>query len=97
MGGIVQPLATGGNKQLNPDIRTGALLVAIPVTLAQIAVDAGASSINPGVHHMNKALVDDAHRRGLKVFTWTANDAHTIAKAKALGVDGIFSDFPERL
>lgn len=84
-------------RRIDPQIRTGALLVAIPVTLAQIAVDAGASSINPGVHHLNQELVDDAHARGLKVFTWTANDQHTIAKAKKLGVDGIFSDFPERI
>jgi len=84
-------------KKLNPQIQTGALLVAIPVTLAQIAVDAGAMSLNPAVHHVNQALVDDAHKRGLKVITWTANDVHAINKAKSLGVDGVFSDYPERL
>lgn len=84
-------------RKLNPNIQTGALLVGIPVTLAQVAADAGAQSLNPAVHHMNKALVDDAKKRGLKVITWTANDPHTIAKARALGVDGAFSDYPERL
>jgi glycerophosphoryl diester phosphodiesterase len=84
-------------RAINSDIRTGALIVGIPVSLAAIAVEAGAWSINPGVHHTTKALVDDAHKRGLKVLTWTANQPEHIAKAKSLGVDGIFSDFPERL
>lgn len=84
-------------KKINPEIRTSALLAGIPVSLAAIAQEAGAWSINPNIHHISKALVDDAHRRGLKVLTWTANTEAHIAKAKALGVDGIFSDFPERI
>lgn len=84
-------------RALNPDIRTCALLVGIPVTLAEIAVEAGAWSIHPCIHHLNQALVDDAHRRGLKVFTWTVDEPHDIAKARAFGVDGIFSNYPDRL
>ncbi len=84
-------------RTLNPEIRTCALLVGIPVSLAAIATEAGAWAINPGVHHLNKALVDDAHHRGLKLITWTANAPEHIAKARALGVDGIISDYPDRL
>lgn len=84
-------------RALNPQIRTCALIAGIPVSLAQIAVDAGAWSINPNIHHMTQALVDDAHKRGLKVITWTGNHPQDIARAKALGVDGIFSDYPDRL
>ncbi len=84
-------------RAMLPEIRTGALLVGIPVSLAAIATEAGAWAINPCIHHISQALVDDAHHRGLKVLTWTANKPEHIAKAKSLGVDGIFSDFPERL
>jgi glycerophosphoryl diester phosphodiesterase len=42
-------------------------------------------------------LVDDAHKMGLKVFVWTVNDPEDIKKMKAMGVDGVFSDFPERV
>ncbi len=84
-------------KKFNPDLRTSALIAGIPVTLAAIAQEAGAWSINPNINHIHKALVDDAHRRGLKVLTWTANTPAQIAKAKSLNVDGIFSDFPERI
>ena len=84
-------------RTLNPDIRTCALLVGIPVSLSAIAVEAGAWAINPNVHHLNQALVDDAHERGLHVFAWTANEPPLIHNIKQLGVDGIISDFPDRL
>ncbi len=84
-------------KKLNPNIQTGALIEGIPVSLAHIATEAGAQALCPYVGCMHQALVDDAHRRGLKVMTWTANKPTDIERAKALGVDGIISDFPERL
>ncbi len=84
-------------KKLNSNIQTGVLFECIPVSLAALAEDAGAKAICPYVGCMNKALADDARARGLKIFTWTANKPRDIAHAKALGVDGIMSDFPERL
>lgn len=84
-------------RTLNPQIHTCALIAGIPVSLAALATDAGAWAINPNVHHINQALVDDAHRRGLKVITWTADDPRDIHRVKALGVDGIISNYPDRL
>ncbi|MBY0406903.1 MAG: hypothetical protein K2Q01_04375 [Rickettsiales bacterium] len=84
-------------RKLNDRIRTCALFAGIPVSLAAMGTEAGAWSINPCIHHMNRELVQDAHRRGLKVVTWTVNHPAHIEKARALGVDGIFSDYPDRL
>jgi glycerophosphoryl diester phosphodiesterase len=84
-------------KQLNHDIRTCALIAGIPVSLAEIAADAGAWAINPCINHINQSLVDDAHKRGLKVLTWTANTPHDINKARSLAVDGIVSNFPDTI
>lgn len=84
-------------RAINSDIRTSALIAGIPVSLAAIAEEAGAWAIAPNVHHISEALVADAHKRNLKVVTWTANDARDIARVKALGVDAIISDFPDRL
>jgi glycerophosphoryl diester phosphodiesterase len=84
-------------RTLAPSIRTCALIAGIPVSLAAIATEAHAWAINPCIQHINQGLVDDAHRRGLRVITWTANHPSDIAKAKALGVDGIISDYPERI
>ncbi len=84
-------------KKYLPILHTSALFVGIPITLAQIAVEAEAWSINPCIHHLNKELVDDAHAKGLKVLVWTVDKPAEINRAKALGVDGMFSNFPDRL
>lgn len=85
------------SRALIPEVRTCALFVGIPVTLAQIAMEAGAWSINPSIHHINQELVDDARKRGLKVMVWTADRPEEITRARTLKVDGIISNFPDRL
>jgi glycerophosphoryl diester phosphodiesterase len=84
-------------RTINPNIHTCALLVGIPVSLAALAQEAGAMAINPNIYHMNTPLVEDAHKRGLKVYVWTCNTLEEIAAAKAYGVDGIMSNFPDRI
>ncbi|MEK6746383.1 MAG: glycerophosphodiester phosphodiesterase family protein [Pseudomonadota bacterium] len=85
------------SRLLLPEVSTCAVLVGIPVTLAEIAVQAGAWALSSAVHHTNQALVDDARARGLKVMVWTADKPEEIAKARALKVDGIISNYPDRL
>jgi len=84
-------------RKTNGRILTGASLVGIPVDYAACAKRAGAWSINPCIDHLDAAFVEDAHARGLKVLTWTANQPAQIAKARAFGADGIISDYPDRL
>lgn len=42
-------------------------------------------------------LVREAHRAGLKVIPWTVNDKATMHKLIDDGVDGIITDYPDRL
>jgi glycerophosphoryl diester phosphodiesterase len=42
-------------------------------------------------------LVEDAHRLDLQVVAWTADDAEVMRAVAAAGVDGIMSNFPDRL
>jgi glycerophosphoryl diester phosphodiesterase len=84
-------------KALNAQIPTCVVIAGIPVSLSEIGTQAGAWAFNPCINHINQKLVDDAHKRGMKVFTWTVNEPYYIAKAKALGVDGIISNYPDRI
>ncbi|MDQ2583146.1 glycerophosphodiester phosphodiesterase [Saccharothrix yanglingensis] len=53
---------------------------------------------DPGyVPFTTKTLVDEAHRHGLKVIPWTVNDQATMHKLIDDGVDGIITDYPDRL
>lgn len=83
--------------ELNKNIKLGALIVGIPIGFAEFAQKINAHSVNLCVEFINQEFVDDAHRRGLKVYVWTVNDFDEIKRIKNLHVDGIFSNFPDRL
>jgi glycerophosphoryl diester phosphodiesterase len=50
-----------------------------------------------GLHVLTPRLVDAAHGRNLQVHAWTINDPDDMRRLVALGVDGIITDYPERL
>jgi glycerophosphoryl diester phosphodiesterase len=60
------------------------------------ALAMGAEAIHPGVSLVTPDLVRRAHARGLRVHAWTANRWSTLRLLLAWGVDGVFSDYPER-
>jgi glycerophosphoryl diester phosphodiesterase len=61
------------------------------------ALAMGAEAIHPGIGLATAELVTQAHAHGLRVNVWTANRRATIRKLLAWGVDGLFSDYPERV
>ncbi len=46
---------------------------------------------------LNATRIEEAHRLGLKVICWTANEDSDFERLIALGVNGITTDFPDRL
>lgn len=58
---------------------------------------AGLWAIHPEQIYVTLELVAAAHAAGLQVNAWTANEPADIAALMAAGVDGICSDFPERV
>jgi glycerophosphoryl diester phosphodiesterase len=50
-----------------------------------------------GLHVLAPRLVDAAHRRGLEVHAWTINEEEDMRRLIDLGVDGIITDYPDRL
>jgi len=84
-------------NEINPDIEIGALITGIPIDFAEFAEKVNAKYVNLCIEFINQEFVDDAHNRGMKVFVWTVNDLDDIERMKALGIDGIFSNFPDRL
>ena len=84
-------------KDLKPEVKIGALITEIPLDLAKFGEDLKAYSVNPSMEFVNKEFVEDAHKRGLKVFVFTVNEKDDIQRMKELNVDGVFSDFPDRV
>lgn len=82
---------------LHRHLRIGALIYGIPLRLAQPAADLRAYSLHPGLEFINEQLVEDARRRGLKIFVYTVNSADDLKQAQQLGVDGVFTNDPALL
>lgn len=85
------------SKQIAAELRTAALINRVPRGLAAFAEKLGAYAVNPSRRCVTPKLVADAHQRDLKVFVYTVNSPKEIARMTALGVDGVFCDFPDRI
>jgi glycerophosphoryl diester phosphodiesterase len=56
-----------------------------------------AETIHPYYHLLTKENTLKMQENGLQVFPWTINEVEDIKKIKLLNVNGIISDFPDRL
>jgi glycerophosphoryl diester phosphodiesterase len=100
--------ATREFREICPEVVTGAtqkeviVLFALsrPFLEAVYSPAAGAVQLpeyRSGLHVITPRLVDAAHKRGLQVHAWTINDEADMQRLIDLGVDGIITDYPDRL
>jgi glycerophosphoryl diester phosphodiesterase len=50
-----------------------------------------------GVRLLTGSFVESAHARALQVHAWTVNETEDMKRLKEMGVDGIMTDYPDRL
>jgi glycerophosphoryl diester phosphodiesterase len=84
-------------RELKQDAKTIALIEAAPVNPAAFALEAKATHAGLGFSSLERNAVHSLHAAGIEVFTWTVDDPRDIPLARELGVDGIISNFPDRL
>jgi len=84
-------------RRLSKEFSIGVLIKDIPKGFVEFIEEIGAYSVNICIASVTRELVDDARRRATKVFVWTVDDIDDIRRMRALGVDGIFSNYPDRL
>ena len=84
-------------RELDDNVMIGALIVGLPVDDAAFASDLGAYSVHQSIEFIDSRFVDNAHARGLRVFVFTVNHPEDIARMRDLKVDGIYTDYPDRV
>ncbi len=87
-------------KQHQPSLCIGALPDDTqPIANGYIswAKQQGFSSVNPHHRWLNAEVMAELRMHGLQTYPWTVNEPNDIARLKALGVDGIISDYPDRV
>lgn len=62
-----------------------------------VAADARLAAISLDQRLVTRELVDAAHARGLRVFTWTVDEESAIRAVLEAGVDGVCGNYPRRI
>ena len=83
--------------RLDETIMTGFLCDHPLDDMVERAVQLGARQLAPRGDLITPALVKRAHNAGLQVVAWTVNEPEQMLRLKSLGVDGIMTDYPDRL
>jgi len=83
-------------KALDPAVRTGALYWDCLYEPYAYCKALGVDAMHPEYHSLTEDIVAKAHALGLAVNAYTVDEPEDIARVKALGVDCIITDYPER-
>ncbi len=83
--------------QAMPDVKRAALIEGIPLDYAQCCEPLKAYAFNTHLSFITSELIGDARQRGLKNWVYTVNHDDDWRWLRALGVDGVFTDVPDRL
>ena len=91
--------ALAGARDAAPNVRRALIYSGAPELAALIkgAKALGLSALHPSHRYVTPELVAAAHEARLLVNPWTVNDPARIAELVLMGVDGIASDYPERV
>ncbi|MFB0502357.1 MAG: glycerophosphodiester phosphodiesterase [Candidatus Bathyarchaeia archaeon] len=83
--------------QLNPNLRTGALFFDVQGDICQRALDVQSDTIHVYHKNLDADLVEEAHRRGLRVEAWNPDTEEEMKRIIDLSVDVISSNRPDML
>lgn len=84
-------------RQLDGSVPLGILSKASVTEAIELGKLLKASAIHPSLGIITRDNVQASHEAGFKVNVWTVNEPEDIIRMQDFGVDGIISDFPDRL
>lgn len=83
-------------RQLLPQVPIGVLLCGVPLDWAACAAELQAECVNLSDEFVDERLVADIKNQGRRVYVYTVNEPEDMLRLRAMGVDGVFTDFPDR-
>lgn len=91
------PSALDTLHRVDPTLMTGLLCEHPSGDLVERTVRAGARQLVARGDLITPGIVEKAHHAGLQVVAWTINEPEQIRQLIAMGVNGIISDYPDRV
>jgi len=81
-----------------PEIKTIANIYGFPISFPErLAIEKVADYIALDKDFINKTFVQRAHNCDFKVLVYTVNDLDDLQEVLKCGIDGIFTDFPDKI
>lgn len=84
-------------RKYNSNVAIAILTEDDPVDAIPVAKELNAVAINPYFKKLDKEAAIEIQDAGFKIYTWTVNEPQDIEAMKRIGVDGIITNFPERV
>ncbi|HIH87951.1 TPA: glycerophosphodiester phosphodiesterase [Candidatus Bathyarchaeota archaeon] len=84
-------------RELSGETRLGPLAYEDVIKALATASELDAYSVNPYHRRIDTAYVSRAHAAGLRVYPWTVNEPGDIRRVVGFGVEGVISDYPDRV
>ena len=84
-------------RKLDKNVALGILSKASVTEAIELGKILKASAIHPSLGIITRDNVKASHKAGFNVNVWTVNEPEDIQRMREFGVDGIISDFPDRL
>lgn len=82
---------------LDKDIKIGVLTEDNPLNAIPFAEKINANAINPWHKKLSQNNIETIKNKGFEIYTYTVNDTSDINIMKKMGVNGIFTNYPERV
>lgn len=84
-------------KEIAPELKTGLLYMEGLYRPSFYARTARADALHPYFYAVNEEITGEAHSEGLLINTFTVNDPVIMRRFVRMGVDGIITNYPDRL
>lgn len=84
-------------RQVNAMVKIAVLTEEDPLGAIPIAKELDAAAINPNFKTLTQENTQAIHDEGFKVYTWTVNEPEDIEQMKQYDVDGIITNYPDRV
>ncbi|WP_247096051.1 glycerophosphodiester phosphodiesterase family protein [Arenibacter sp. S6351L] len=84
-------------RTLNAQVPIAILVYGDPLTALEIGKELQAVAINPYFEDLTLENVNEIKKAGFKIYPWTVNEPEEIEAVERLGVDGIITNYPERI
>ncbi|MDC6352844.1 MULTISPECIES: glycerophosphodiester phosphodiesterase [unclassified Robiginitalea] len=84
-------------RRIDPEARIAVLTDGDPLEALEVARELGAEAINPHAGSLTPENTAAIKETGFRVYAWTVNDRARFDALAEMGVDGVFTDYPDRM